>query len=81
MPNKIPSLVDRRLSEEDALDIATRCAALINSLNGSIGFGGVVVASSKGYLSGVTGVKVGRAVDTIRSRRSDLPEGYIAVAV
>lgn len=36
----------------------------------------VVVASSKGYNSAVTGVRVGRAFDTMRTRRRSLSEGY-----
>lgn len=36
----------------------------------------VVVASTKGYNTVVNGVRVGRVVDTIRSRRRQLPEAY-----
>lgn len=36
----------------------------------------VVVVSSKGYKSDVNGVRVGRVVDTIRSRRAQLKENY-----
>jgi hypothetical protein len=36
----------------------------------------VTVASSKGYNSDVTAVRVGRALDTIRSRRTSLDENY-----
>jgi hypothetical protein len=36
----------------------------------------VVVVSSKGYNSEVTGVRVGRVLDTMRSRRRSLPETY-----
>ncbi len=36
----------------------------------------VVVASSKGYLSPVTGVRVGRVPDTMRSRRNQLLEAF-----
>lgn len=35
-----------------------------------------VVASNKGYNSRVTGVRVGRVLDTVRSRRRQLPESY-----
>lgn len=38
-----------------------------------------IVASSKGYVSTVTGLRVGRAPDTMRSRRGDNPEGYYSV--
>lgn len=40
----------------------------------------VTVASVKGFNSDVTGVRVGRALDTIRSRRTSLSELYGAVA-
>lgn len=39
----------------------------------------VTVASSKGFNSDVTGIRVGHAFDTIRSRRRDLEEKYGAV--
>lgn len=35
------------------------------------------VVSSKGYTSAVTGFRLGRAPDTLRSRREDVPEGYV----
>jgi hypothetical protein len=42
----------------------------------------IVVASSKGYNSTVTGFRLGRALDTIRSRRRSLDEMYgLPVAV
>jgi hypothetical protein len=36
----------------------------------------VIVASSKGYNTTVTGIRVGQAFDTIRTRREDLMETY-----
>jgi hypothetical protein len=36
----------------------------------------ITIASSKGYNSDVTSFRVGRAYDTIRSRRTDLAEDY-----
>lgn len=38
----------------------------------------VCVASSKGLLSPVSGVRVGQALDTMRSRRRSLVENYVA---
>jgi hypothetical protein len=38
----------------------------------------VVVASSKGYNTEVTKVRVGRVIDTIRSRRTSVLENYLA---
>ena len=40
---------------------------------------GVCVASTKGYNTRVTGVRVGRALDTIRTRRASLLETYSPV--
>lgn len=53
----------------------------LEALNNSPGPDGpgsirVVVASSKGYNSPVTSVRVGRVLDTIRSRRRSLDESY-----
>jgi hypothetical protein len=36
----------------------------------------VVIASTKGFNSNVTGVRVGLVLDTIRSRRNNIVEGY-----
>jgi hypothetical protein len=41
----------------------------------------VMVASTKGFLSPVTSVRVGRVVDTMRSRRRSLDEAYGAATV
>jgi hypothetical protein len=40
----------------------------------------VVIASTFGTNAKVTGVRVGRVLDTMRSRRRDLPERYTAIA-
>lgn len=60
--------------------VAVSVQTLLNGLNNAPGFdvadSEVVVSSSKGYLSLVTGVRVGLVLDTIRSRRTALPEGY-----
>jgi hypothetical protein len=52
----------------------------LNNINNAAGVDGfaskVTVASSKGYNSDVTKIRVGRAFDTIRSRRTDLTENY-----
>lgn len=59
---------------------AAAVAAWIESLN-TDGGGAVVVASSIDGNHPVTRVRVGRALDTIRSRRRDLDEHYAAVAI
>lgn len=62
--------------------IATSCAQFLNDLNNEPGIDSVglrvVVASTKGFNSLVTGVRVGRTLDTIRSRRRSLSEDYSA---
>jgi hypothetical protein len=57
-------------------DIRTRAAGLMSDLNEIAGLGTVVVASSSGVLSDVTSIRVGRALDTMRSRRRNLGEAY-----
>lgn len=70
------------ISGANALDVATSVAAFLNNIQNSPGFDGsgasVVIASSKGFLSPVIGVRAGRVVDTIRSRRTSLVEAYSA---
>lgn len=59
-----------------------QAAALITGLNDEPGIDTlglrVVVISSKGFKSDVTAVRVGRVIDTIRSRRAQLAEAYTA---
>lgn len=64
---------------------ADAAASLLNALNDQPGVDQspslrVVVASTKGYNTPVTGVRVGRALDTIRSRRRSLAESYVDAA-
>lgn len=66
---------DRRLDASAATSVMDAAAAFINAAN-LLTAGPVVVASSKGYLSDVIGLRVGRAADTLRSRRRDVLEGY-----
>lgn len=58
----------------------TACGEFLNNLNNAPGIDvlnlQVVVASTKGYNTAVTGVRVGRVPDTIRSRRRGLPEAF-----
>jgi hypothetical protein len=67
--------VTKRLTDAQVTTIATDARDLLNALAVIMTFAPQVV-SSKGYMSEVIAVKVGRAPDTMRSRRSDLPEGY-----
>lgn len=66
------------LTETSRDTIRTAVVAFINGVNSS-GLP-VAVLSSYGYGTSVTGVKVGRTLDTQRSRRRSLTEGYGAVA-
>lgn len=71
-----------RFNPNVALAIRDSAATLLNDVNNAPGidyFGTepeVVIASSKGYNTRVTTVRVGRIVDTIRSRRNQLAEIY-----
>jgi hypothetical protein len=71
---------DYRIDQAKAQAKTDQVKALLDLINADpavVGdFGRVIVASSKGYTSAVTGIRVGRAPDTMRSRRSDLIEGY-----
>jgi hypothetical protein len=67
------------------LGVRDAFATLITNINNKAGIDAnasqVVVASSKGYNTDVTTVRVGRALDTIRSRRTSLDEKYTDVAL
>lgn len=72
---------------EDATALANQAIAFINSLSsgsisGPIGSMNVCVMSRHGTGSTheVTGVRVGRVLDTQRRRRRSLPETYVSVA-
>ena len=63
--------------------VSAAVGAFITNLNNSPGVdrpgSQVLIASSKGFSSPVTGVRTGRVLDTIRSRRTQLLENYGAV--
>lgn len=68
---------DGRISSADANSMATSAATLLTDINAlvAVGAGRVVVFSKVGQsVETVTGVRVGRVVDTMRSRRTSLPE-------
>lgn len=69
---------DGLISVPNQTQFATAAAAFIQAINGAPRLGNVVIASSKGYLTTVNGVRVGRVPDVIRSRRSKLQEVYAA---
>jgi hypothetical protein len=68
----------------DCTLVATAARGFITDVNAVLSAGGtplkVVVASSKGYLTPVTQVKVGRVPDTMRSRRNAMAESYVLSA-
>ena len=67
---------DKRLTSVNTNAVATMTKDFLNALATVTTFPPQVV-SSKGYMTEVTGLRVGRAPDTMRSRREDLVEGYI----
>lgn len=71
------------ISDPAQAGVATEMQTFLNNLNNVPGVDPlntprVTVASSKGYNSDVTGVRVGKALDTIRTRRRGLVEAYDA---
>jgi hypothetical protein len=69
----------------DCLEVGNSFAQLVADLNNWPGIDEnepeVVIASSKGFNTKVTEIRVGRALDTIRSRRRSIPESYETVVV
>jgi hypothetical protein len=71
------------ISAIDALGCAESTALLITNLNNApgadpVGSPKVTIASTKGFNTDVTSVRCGRVLDTMRSRRTSLPELYSA---
>lgn len=77
-PGMVLQVADKRLSAADTTTVAQTAKAFLNGLATPMTFAPQVV-SSKGYMSQVTGVRVGRTPDTMRSRRSDSPEAYVTL--
>ena len=65
-------------AEQLRLSLVTLFANLNNFPGSTLQEPRVTIASGKGANSDVTSFRVGRALDTIRSRREDLVEGYSA---
>lgn len=74
-PGFLLSAADLRMTQANTDTIRAGFRAFIIAVNEAIGLP-VSVVSSKGYASEVIAVKVGRALDTQRSRRRDLQEEY-----
>lgn len=67
-----------RISGADGIKVLDAFEDFVGVLNGGIfDPGSLSVASSKGFMSPVTGLRVGLAPDTQRSRRGDLDEQYL----
>lgn len=83
MPTIATTAATMLLDLADIEGVRDRTATLIESINNAPGLDlttlQVVVASTKGYNTPVTGVSVGRVLDTIRSRRRSVPEARTAV--
>ena len=65
----------------DAQGLAVAAATLVSALNDQPGIDPfpqlrVVIASTKGVVSPVESIRVGRVIDTMRSRRRQMPESY-----
>lgn len=70
---------DGRIVELAATNVANAMVNLIDKVNDASAPNAVSVVSTKDYATSVTGVRVGRVPDTMRSRRRSLLEGYVAV--
>lgn len=83
MPTYQINGTDFRLSAADVATAGGRAVALLQNvgvvLSGTATgpAGPPVVVSSKGFTTPVNAVRVGRVLDTMRSRRSDQAEGYV----
>lgn len=85
MPTVPTSVEDGyRISMASAQNVRDRVVTLIQDLNSETPPAGrtlrVCIASSTGINTEVTGVRVGRVIDTVRTRRNDIDEDYTTVA-
>jgi hypothetical protein len=77
---------DGRIAAGQAQNLANAAGVLISDLNGLLDgdisvFGQGVGGTGPGSQRDVTGVRVGRVVDTQRRRRNQLDEGYVTAPV
>jgi hypothetical protein len=86
-PEKYALGGDYRLSQADTTAIATSAKNFIAAVNTRLGNAVTVVGATSSKtgkpatLSTVTGVKVGRVPDTMRSRRSQMIEGFVQASL
>lgn len=78
-PGYTPLTTDKRLTEGSANQILTSCKTALEYLAANALDPWVV--SSLGYATKVNGIRVGRVLDTMRSRREDLVEGYVSTDI
>lgn len=67
---------DKRIPTVQVGYVMTTCTDFLQGIQTALGQQ-LQVVSSKGYMSEVTGLRIGRVPDTMRSRREDAAEGYI----
>lgn len=75
-----PVLADGLVADAEALQTANTVRTMLAGINTDLGAGAYVGIASKYGAVRVQTVRVGKALDTIRSRRRDLPEAYIEPA-
>jgi hypothetical protein len=76
LPTATPDLGSGLISAADRDAAQAGAAAFITALNANAHPGAVTVVSTKGYHSPVTGVRVGRRLDVIRSRAGQVSEVF-----
>lgn len=70
---------DHRLSVANTTSLANACRDFVQAL-GAVA-GGIEVVSSKGYATPVKRIRLGRVLDTMRSRRGNQLEEYVTSAL
>lgn len=81
LPNVTPNSADGKVDAVAANNANNALKIFLDNLNNTPGVDGqapkVVIASRKGYNSDVTTCRVGRVLDTVRSRRQAVGESYV----
>lgn len=79
----MPVGTDGKISEANATGAAATVKGLLDTINAAPGSGRVLIGSKVGVgaFRNVTGVSVGRVLDTMRSRRTSLTEGRMTAAL
>ncbi len=82
LPIDVPDPATGKITAGNVQQVLTSCQTFLNALNNLPGVAldaqpKVTVASTKGYNSDVTQVRLGLVLDTIRSRRQAIAEAYL----